>query len=195
MGKGEYEMMDYFQYIVPNKTPSFFMYLFVDDLYNPEKIIFYTYRMIEDHFKFSDYINIKHSLLSLSLLKFVILDIFSMSFLLPLWKNKVIRYIDSEEEKSIIEETYEKVKFVFTKSEGYIEHLHEEWRRRDEVCEVNNKKPLMKEEEVLSEPILGPQTYIYSTPKKSLRVKIAMNVGEWPLPNPPIKKQKLLENP
>lgn len=195
MGKGEYEMMDYFQYIVPNKTPSFFMYLFVDDLYYPEKIIFYTYRIIEDHFKYSDYINIKHTLLSLSLLKFVILDIFSMGFLIKLWSYKVNRYIHSEEEKSLIEETYEKIKYIFTHSDGYIEHLHEEWIKRDEVCLVNNKIPLLKEEEVLSEPILEPRTYIYSTPKKSLRVRMTMNVGEWPLPNPPMKRPKFIENP
>lgn len=182
MAKGEYEMMDYFGYIVPYKTPSFFLYLYVEDFLNPEKIIFYTYRIVEDIFKFSYYVQTKFTLLSFSILKCVLSDIFKQQFLIPLWESKVDRYILNHDEKKEIDEIYKKLCFFVYKTEGYIEHLHGEYKMRDILPPILNKKPLEKEEKKEEVEV---SHYSYSTPR---RVKIP--IGEWELPNPPLKKTK-----
>lgn len=192
MARGEYEMMDYFDYIVPYKTPSFFLYLYVEDFLNPEKIIFYTYRIIEDIFKYSYYVNTKFTLLSFSILKCVFFDIFKQPFLLSLWKSKVQYYIKDIDERQEIEEIYQKLCFFVLKTEGYIEHLHHEYKMKDIFIPIINKKPIDKEKEDVEEVKVVSTNYQYTTPKK-VKVQMIVNIGDWGLPNPPLKKVKINE--
>ncbi len=141
MGKGEYELMDYLEYLVPYKTPSFFIHLLIDDFYNPEKILFYTYRIIDDLYKYSDYILEKHNLLAFSILKCVIIDIFKQLFLIPLWKDKVKRYISKEDDIIMIEKIYKKVQYIVSHSEGYIDSLHQEYHLSKVSLSIENITP------------------------------------------------------
>ncbi len=141
MGKGEYELMDYLEYLVPYKTPSFFIHLLIDDFYNPEKILFYTYRIIDDLYKYSDYILEKHNLLAFSILKCVIIDIFKQLFLIPLWKDKVKKYISKEDDIIMIEKIYKKVQYIVSHSEGYIDSLHQEYHLSKVSLSIENIRP------------------------------------------------------
>ncbi len=141
MGKGEYELMDYLEYLVPYKTPSFFIHLLIDDFYNPEKILFYTYRIIDDLYKYSDYILEKHNLLAFSILKCVIIDIFKQLFLIPLWKDKVKKYISKEDDIIMIEKIYKKVQYIVSHSEGYIDSLHQEYHLSKVSLSIENITP------------------------------------------------------
>ncbi len=141
MGKGEYELMDYLEYLVPYKTPSFFIHLLIDDFYNPEKILFYTYRIIDDLYKYSDYILEKHNLLAFSILKCVIIDIFKQLFLIPLWKDKVKKYISIEDDIIMIEKIYKKVQYIVSHSEGYIDSLHQEYHLSKVSLSIENITP------------------------------------------------------
>jgi hypothetical protein len=197
MGKGEYEMMDYLEYLVPYKTPSFFMYLFMDDFLDPEKIIFYTYRMTKELFQYSYYIYEKHTLLSLSILKYIIIDIFKQSFLMPLWQQKVQKYIKNKEERDKIDEIYEKIGISLLKTDGFIEGLHQDYIKRDIHLKIQNKVPLSIPKDVeLEEDHRNPtKEYRYFTPKK-VRFRIGkdcVDIGYWELPIPPVKKVKVSE--
>jgi hypothetical protein len=161
MGKGEYEIMDYFEYLVPYKTPSFFIHLLIDDFYNPEKILFYTYRIIDDLFKYSDYIIEKHTFIAFSILKCVIKDIFKQLFLISLWEDKVKRYISKEDDIIFIEKIYKKVQYIVNHSDGYIESLHKEYHLSKGSLPIENVSSPLVGDGLLG-PLSHPQGVAYN---------------------------------
>ncbi len=191
MGKGEYEMMDYMEYLVPYKTPSFFIHLYSEDFFDPEKIMFYTLRITDELFQYVDYIIEKHTLLSFSILKYVIQDLLHQSFLIPLWEEKVKRHILDEDEKRSIERIYQKIQHIF--SDRLVENLHKEYRLSKVSVPIQNIKPTTisgREEEHMGLPT--DTNWIYSTPKKNVRIRLILKVKESDSCIPPIKKQKAL---
>jgi hypothetical protein len=192
MGKGEYEMMDYMEYLVPYKTPSFFIHLYSEDFFDPEKIMFYTFRITDELYKYVDYIMEKHTLLSFSILKYVIQDLFHQSFLIPLWEEKVKRHIMEEDDRSSIERIYKKIQHLL--SVGFVENLHKEYRLSKISVPIQNIIPNTisgKEEAKIQINYHDDMTQMYLTPK-NIKIRFILKVKESDSWNPPLKKQKAL---